>query len=126
MLFGTVAAQTVPDNFKFSENGKPGDPLKISGSGLDKVTSVTLVADGKPAITPDGVKIAPTEITFNLPAGANGKYDVVLAPGNIRRIPLTVAGVTVTSAQTPPSTDKPEINSVFPATTYPVQNPFWF
>jgi len=54
MLFCTVAAQTVPGNFKFSENGKPGDPLKTCGSGLDKVTSVTLERsrDGASATKP--------------------------------------------------------------------------
>jgi len=41
-------AQTVPQDFKFPENNKPGETLKIAGTGLDNVKSLTLKAQGKP------------------------------------------------------------------------------
>lgn len=126
MTCGTMVSQTVPPEFKFPDNNKPGDSLKITGTGLDNVKSVILKTEGKPDLNlqPDSVKVSATDITFTVPAAASGKYQVVLAPGSIKPIPLTVTPAS--PAVTAPPTPEPVIDSVFPTTTYPVQNRFSF
>jgi hypothetical protein len=116
-----LTAQTVPQEFKFPEKTKPGDTLKISGTQLDRIKSLTLQAKDRPDLTPDWVKISPAEVTFIVPPSASGNYQVALTPGSIGPFPLTV-----TPAETQSPTEKPVIDSVFPATTYPVQNRFGF
>jgi hypothetical protein len=127
-----LTAQTVQQDSKFQENYKPGDTWKIRGSDLDKVTSVTLKAQGKTDVSVSDSKRAATELSFAIPLDSSGKYQVVLAPGNIPAIPLNVTPADkqpppqTPAAQTPPPQSPPVINSVFPTTTYPVQSRFDF
>lgn len=125
MVCGTVLSQTVPPDFAFPPTNRPGDPLKIRGTGLDAVKSITLKSEGKPDVNvpPENVKVTPTEITFTVPASASGNYQVALLPGSVKPIPLMVTSTQ--SAGTPP-TEEPVIDSVFPTTTYPVQRRFSF
>ncbi len=108
---GAATAQTLPQDFKFPENNQPGETLKIPGTGLDKVKSVTLKAQGKPDVNlpPESVKISPTDITFTVPANASGYYEVALIPGSMKPVPLTVTPVPPTESA--PRTERPVIVS---------------
>jgi len=124
---GAVVAQKLTPDFKFEGDRQPGDRLKITGTALDSIKAIKLKGqDGKPDISvpADSLKITPTEIDFPVPAGANGTYQVELSPGNGQPVPLTVTPKSSTGTNTP--TDKPVIDSVFPTTTYPVQDHFSF
>lgn len=117
---GFITGQTVTPGFKFDKSYKPGDKPVITGTEMDKVTSVALRPDGKNDDQTDlKADIAPPKsdgVTFTVPSSANGKYNVILTPvNNNDPIPFTV---------TP--TPAPVIDSVFPTTTFPVQTHFNF
>jgi hypothetical protein len=120
-----VAAQTVTAGFQFPTDIKPGGSATIPGAGLGGVTAVTLKAAGKTDLPATNVNATATAVTFTVPATASGTYQVVLSPGSISPIPLTVTPGPAVG--TPAATEKPPvIDSVFPTTTYPIQNRFNF
>jgi hypothetical protein len=119
----SLAAQTVPEDFKFTESKRPGGSASITGNGLSAVSKVTLKAagDGKPEVDVNFHHVGSTQLEFTVPAVAGGDYLVYLAPGNIKPIALAVAS---TEPQPPP--ERPVIDSVFPTTTYPVKSRYGF
>ena len=122
----SLAAQSVTPDFKFQPSYRPGDPVTINGTGLDKVTSATLQAAGKAALPPINVTASANSVSFKAPADP-GQYTVTLNPA-VAGIPaLTVAAPAAPAPQAPASpAPEPLIDSVFPATTYPIRDRFNF
>src|SRR5262249_15997470 len=87
---GVLTAQTLQQDFKFPENNKPGDTLKITGTDQKKVKSMELRAEGKTPVSVDLKNASATDVSFTIPPDATGKYQVVLGPGSIPPIPLNV------------------------------------
>jgi len=90
-LFAPAApAQTVTSGFPASV--KPTDELTVSGTALNTITGVTLKSAGKPDIAAINVTATAASVKFTVPPNtANGNYTVVLTPGTLSPIPLTVA-----------------------------------
>jgi hypothetical protein len=86
-----IFCQTMTPGFQFPAGVKPGDSLTITGADLGGITSVTLKAPGKADLPAGYVQATPTSITFTVPPAASGSYTVVLSPGSIAPIPLTVS-----------------------------------
>jgi hypothetical protein len=85
-----VFGQALAPGFKFPVTVKPGDELTVSGNDLAGITAVTLKAAGNPDLAATGVRAAATSVAFTVPPAAHGVYTVVLSPGTIASIPLTV------------------------------------
>lgn len=102
-----LSGQTLTPSFQFSGPAKPGDPLTITGTDLAGITTVTLKSTaGKPDLTATSPHATAASVTFTVPATASGAYTVVLSPGSIAPIPLTVNPPT-SAANTPVTTPAP-------------------
>lgn len=93
---------------------KIGDPVAYLGNGLDKVSSVQLQLPGSDKLL-DAQQLSKSagSLVFTAPDTA-GTYSVLMNPGN----KTYTLSVTTSASPAPP---RPVIESVFPATSYPVQ-----
>lgn len=114
-LFAAVApVQTVTAGFQFPATVKPGDELTVPETGLATITGVALKTAGKPDIAATNGTTAAASLKFTVPpATPNGNYTVVLTPGSLAPIPLTIATPpppgSGTNAPAPPAAPAPAL-----------------
>jgi hypothetical protein len=120
LFCGPAAGQAQPTGLA-PASAKPGDQITIAGTNLAGINGATVIAAG--ISTPvAAVNAAAGSVKFNLPAVAAGNYSVTLQPGAI----AVPGALTVAAAAPPPAAPTPVIDSIFPATTYPVGDRFGF
>jgi hypothetical protein len=82
--------QNVTPGFQFPGPVNPDDTPTITGADMAGITGVVLKAAGKPDLPASGIHATANSVTFTVPPTASGSYTVVLTPGSIAPIPLTV------------------------------------